>query len=79
MSSPSKKRSRSNGRSDLTNNEQVSNELSQSFHNNGLLSMVNSSSKNSILFRPKLFQYIEENIIGKDFIFQGPWGLRQSI
>jgi hypothetical protein len=34
---------------------------------------------NNILTRPKLFQYIEENIIGKDYIFQGPWGLRRSM
>ena len=34
---------------------------------------------NNILDRPKLLQYIEENIIGKDYIFQGPWGLRRSM
>jgi hypothetical protein len=91
MSSPSKKRSRSIGRSDSTKNEQVSNELHQSLHNNGFLSAINSSNvsntnhnsstktNNNILSRPKLFQYIEDNIIGKDYIFQGPWGLRQSM
>jgi len=36
-----------------------------------------SSPKSS--FRPKLIQYIEDNIIGRDHIFNGPWGPRRVI
>jgi hypothetical protein len=92
MSLPSKKRSHSIGQSDLPNNEQISNDFYQSsFHNNGLFPMINpatistsnynstTKTMNNILPRPKLLQYIEENIIGKDYIFQGPWGLRRSM
>ncbi|CAF4941250.1 unnamed protein product, partial [Rotaria socialis] len=28
---------------------------------------------------PKIIHYIEKNIIGKDYIFQGPWGFRRMI
>jgi hypothetical protein len=28
--------------------------------------------------RPKLIQYIDDNIIGKHHIFNGPWGFRRS-
>jgi len=86
---PSKKRPHSIGRSDLLNNEQISNDIYQSsFHNNGLFPTINPasisntnhiSSPKNILTRPKILQTIEENIIGKDFIFQGPWGLRRSM
>ena len=41
----------------------------------------NSSIKNHsnfLMSQPKLIQYIYKNIIGKDYIFQGPWGLRRS-
>jgi hypothetical protein len=83
---PSKKRSHSTGRSDLPNNEQISNDIYQSSF--GLFPTINpvnisntnhNSSTKYILTRPKILQNIEENIIGKDFIFQGPWGLRRSM
>jgi hypothetical protein len=88
MSFPSKKRSHSTGRSDLSTNEKQFNDIYQpSFNTIGLFPTINqatlanknynSSTKNN--FRPKFLQYIEENIIGKDYIFQGPWGLRRSM
>ena len=42
----------------------------------GTSGTIRSSSKNSS--RPKLIHYIEENIIGKDQIFKGPWGPRRG-
>lgn len=82
----SKKRSHSINRSDLPLKEQKSNDFYQpSHHNNNLFPIINSSSINhnsstkNLNIRPKLYQYIDENIIGKDYIFQGPWGLRRSI
>lgn len=92
MPLPSKKRSHSIGRSDLSINEHTPNDIYRSSLTTNKLfptinpvpisnSNYNSSTKNMnhILSRPKLLQYIEENIIGKDHIFQGPWGLRRSI
>ncbi|CAF2342856.1 unnamed protein product [Rotaria sp. Silwood2] len=92
MSPPLKKRSYSAGRSDLLKNEQVSNDIYRSpLNNNGSFPIINqamqsntnhnSSTKhhNNSSSRPKLIQYIEENIIGKDYVFQGPWGVRRMI
>lgn len=89
LSVPSKKRSHSINRSDLPNNDQVVNDFYQpSFHNNSLFPTINqtnisntnyNSSTKNLNPRPKILQYIEENIIGKDYIFQGPWGLRRSM
>ena len=92
MSFSSKKRSHSTGRVDLSTSEQIFQNVHQSSVNNtGILPTINpgmttntnhnSPTKNSqnTLARPKLLQYIEENIIGKDHIFQGPWGLRRSM
>ena len=93
MSGPSKKRSHSIARTDLsTHNEQIVNDIYQSSLNTvdlfppiNLAMVINtnhiSSPKNNnnpTLTRPKLLQYIEENLIGKNLIFQGPWGLRRS-
>jgi hypothetical protein len=90
MSPPSKKRSHSIGRSDLSKNELFSNDIYRSsFNNNVLFPTINpaavvntnhySSTKTNVnISRPKLLQYIEENIIGKDYTFHGPWGLRRS-
>jgi hypothetical protein len=89
MSFPSKKqRSHSIARTDLSTNEKIPNDIYQSsFNTIGLFPTINpatlsntnynSSTKNNS--RPKILQYIEENIIGKDHIFQGPWGLRRSM
>jgi hypothetical protein len=88
MSFASKKRSHSTGRSDLSTNEKMPNDIYQpTFHTIGLFPSLNpvtlantnhnSSTKSTV--RPKLLQYIEENIIGKDHVFQGPWGLRRSM
>ena len=55
-----------------------------SFSNNVLFPSINSSyhsssrTNSSGNSRPKLIQYIDANIIGKDKIFNGPWGPRQS-
>jgi hypothetical protein len=72
------------GRSELGSNEKISNDIYQNFHNNSELfpainSVYHSSTKNNNnASRPKLIQYIDENIIGKNHIFNGPWGLRRS-
>ncbi|CAF0830779.1 unnamed protein product [Rotaria sordida] len=92
MSPPSKKRSQSEIRSDLLTNEQVSNDIYRApANNNGFLPTINQAIEsntnhnsptkhhNNIFSRPKLIQYIEENIIGKDYVFQGPWGVRRMI
>ncbi len=93
MSSSSKKRSHSAGGFDHSPNEQISNDIYQlSVNNTGLFPTMNPSTivsntnhnssiktNNNMISRPKLFQYIDENIIGKDHIFQGPWGLRRSM
>jgi hypothetical protein len=67
------------GRSELSFDDIYQN----SFNNSGVFPAINvvyhsSTKNNSSSSRPKLIQYIEQNIIGKDHIFKGPWGLRQS-
>ncbi|UJR18081.1 hypothetical protein I4U23_004981 [Adineta vaga] len=42
-------------------------------------STKSSKKKCTTLKRPKLIRYIDENIIGKDFVFNGPWGSRRMI
>lgn len=93
MPVPSKKRAHSIARSDLSTNEQIVNDIYQSSLNLADIfppispavvvnTNQNSSPKNNnntVLVRPKLFQYIEENLIGKDLVFQGPWGFRRSM
>jgi len=69
ISTTSKKRSHSIGRSDQQHAYQSSLAIPNTNQN---------SSQKNVLSRPKLLQYIEDNIIGKDHIFQGPWGLRRS-
>jgi len=72
------------GRSELVSNELMSNDIYQNAYNNsGIFPAINtayysSTKNNNSLSRPKLIQYIHENIIGKDHIFNGPWGLRRS-
>lgn len=90
MSPATKKRSNSAVRSDLSNNDQRLNDThSSSVTKNSFVpikSPTNESSANrsstvknhSHTSRPKLIQYIDKNIIGKDHTFQGPWGLRRS-
>ena len=34
--------------------------------------------KNKSLDKSKLIRYIDNNIIGKNYIFNGPWGPRKS-
>ena len=88
MSVPSKKRSHSTGRTDLSTNEKLPNDIYQPvFHTIGLfpttnpatIANTNHSSSTKTTVRPKILQYIEDNIIGKDHTFQGPWGLRRSM
>ena len=90
MPLPSKKRSHSLGRSDLMGSDLTIHDVYQTSGNgNNLFPVLNltaisinnpypSAKTNLSVARPKLLQYIEENIIGKNYIFQGPWGLRRS-
>jgi hypothetical protein len=72
------------GQSELPFNEIISDDIYQnSFNNSGVFPAINavynsSTKNNNSSSRPKLIQYINENIIGKDHIFSGPWGLRRS-
>lgn len=72
------------GASEITLNELMSNDIYQnSFNKSGIFPVINtiyrtSTKNNNSISRPKLIQYIDENIIGKDLIFNGPWGLRRS-
>jgi len=67
------------GRSELT-----SNDIYQNFYNNsGVFPAINkvyysSTKNNNSISCPKLIQYMNDSIIGKDHIFNGPWGLRRS-
>ncbi|UJR21242.1 hypothetical protein I4U23_024337 [Adineta vaga] len=86
-----KKRSNSMGRTDGRSSEQDTKDIYQrSQNNNGVFPLINtyyhnSTSKNNTnannnsSHRPKLLQYIDENIIGRDLIFTGPWGIRRMI
>lgn len=86
MPLPSKKRSHSLGRSELLGNDQTVHDVYQTSGNsNNLFPVINpkamsysSAKTNYPAVRPKLLQYIEENVIGRDHVFQGPWGLRRS-
>jgi hypothetical protein len=85
-----KKRSHSLVRSNLSANDQLLNDFYQTSANtNSVFPAINpvavsttnyysSVKANTIFARPKLIQYIEENMIGNDHIFQGPWGPRRS-
>ncbi|CAF4063303.1 unnamed protein product [Rotaria magnacalcarata] len=92
MSPVSKKRSHSIGQSDLSKNDQSLNDIHRSsLNHHGFIPIQspaveshtnrNSSTKNynRTVSRPKIIHYIEKNIIGKDHIFQGPWGFRRMI
>jgi hypothetical protein len=57
-------------------------------YNNGLFPALNPAATANTLHqssnkninsppRPKIFQYIDENIIGKDYVLSGPWGSRR--
>lgn len=82
MSLSSKKRPHSLVRSDIPTNDLANNDVYQTAVNPNAVVPLNqqhtSSKTNGVLTRPKLIQYIEENIIGRDVIIQGPWGLRRS-
>lgn len=79
-----KPRSNSTGRSDGSTTELYPTDIYQKLNNNnGIFPSINkmyhsSSKNNNGIARPKLIQYIYENIIGRDQIFVGPWGLRRS-
>ncbi|CAF3345142.1 unnamed protein product [Rotaria socialis] len=88
ISSMTKSRSNSAGRSDPSTTEIYSNDIYQKSNstnnNSGIFPSINkmyrsSSKNNNGTSRPKLVQYIDDNIIGKDYIFNGPWGLRRMI
>ncbi|CAF2071588.1 unnamed protein product [Rotaria magnacalcarata] len=88
ISSMTKSQSNSTARSDPSTTEIYPNDIYQKSNNtnnnNGIFpsisKMYRSSSKNNNgTSRPKLVQYIDDNIIGKDYIFNGPWGLRRMV
>ncbi|CAF1304467.1 unnamed protein product [Adineta ricciae] len=93
ISLTAKKRRHSIGRTELTKVKHLTKDThipSLSINSNGFgtnntvistTTTHSSSTKTtpSVASRPKLLQYIEENVIGKDYIFQGPWGLRRMI
>lgn len=86
----SQKRAHSLVRSDLSSSDQFNREIYQTSINlNNVFPSINpmavsytyqqvSTKANNSVTRPKLIQYIEENIIGHDTLFQGPWGVRRS-
>ena len=91
MPQTSKKRAHSAlGRSEPLVNDSTSHEIYQtSINSNGVFPSINPTAvsqghphvtpkANNIITRPKLLQYIEENTIGNDTLFQGPWGVRRS-
>ncbi|CAF3941093.1 unnamed protein product [Rotaria sordida] len=81
----SKSQSNSMTRSELPTTEQQPNDIYQRLTNNNQIfpsinKIYHSSNKNNnSVVRPKLIQYIDENIIGKGHIFYGPWGLRRMV
>ncbi|CAF1409262.1 unnamed protein product [Adineta steineri] len=81
-----KKRSNSMGRTDSQANEQESKDIYQKPRNNNVVFPAinniyqNIPNKTNITGnRSRLIQYIDENIIGKDHVFLGPWGFRRMI
>lgn len=69
------------GRSEFASNE--GDIYQKSHNNNGVFPAINnvyrsSTKNNNSIARPKLIQYIDDNIIGKDRLFNGPWGIRRS-
>ncbi|CAM4865155.1 unnamed protein product [Rotaria socialis] len=92
ISPVSKKRSHSTGQSDLSKPNHSLNDIHRSsLNHHGFIPIRspaaeshtnrNCSTKNynRTVSRPKIIHYIEKNIIGKDYIFQGPWGFRRMI
>jgi hypothetical protein len=93
MSLSSKKRPHSVGRSELQNTKNALKDIHRSTPNNNnigfstvnpaTLSNINNALEkkkiNKALPRPKFLLYIEENIIGKNYVFDGPYGLRRGM
>jgi len=89
MSLASKKRPHSVGRAELQNTKNALKDIHQSTPNGfstvnpAILSNINNAVErkkiNKTLPRPKFLLYIEENIIGKNYVFDGPYGLRRGM